>query len=196
MSLVQVWVEGDVARVAVDTMSVNSVTGVRSENSKLLSLPHANVVLASRGSDVAFSSIFVQIFLQAGCEDFDSIERAMEERHAFIAQYWPEDHPDDFGQCEIYLVGYSEAQGRMACTSFKIDFKKRGVPSTRMPRSCWAAPGFKTIPALDCDEGMLELAATQVKFMIEEEPLRATGGRLLVAEIRRGAIETRDLGAI
>lgn len=46
------------------------------------------------------------------------------------------------------------------------------------------------------DEIAMELARQQLAWMQANAPAQVTGGRLLVAEIRRGGIETRDLGSI
>ncbi|GAB3356201.1 hypothetical protein [Lysobacter tyrosinilyticus] len=201
MSLIQIWLERDKARVAVDTLARPG--GARQSMghvSKLIPLTHAGVVLAYRGSDLAFFQVFAQFFLTPGNDDFDSIESAMPTRfmHAYgqflINASSVPTHADV--SCELFLVGHSRLQQKMACTQFNLNLRTGKAVPMPMKGNCRLAPGFENVPELTTDEAMQEVAARQIAWMRENAPKVATGGRLLIAELTRDSVVIRDVGDI
>lgn len=196
MSLLQIWIERNRARIAVD--SIGNGGGVRegkAEVSKLLPLAHAGVVLAYRGTDLAFLRVFAQLFLGSGSDHYDEIVEAIPNRCTPEQTNWPLDS-DIPSTCEIAVAGFSEALGQMAATVFTVDLAAGTTHTHKVTPPGVSAPGFSDIPNLSTDAGMHVLASRQVAWMVENKPDGVTGGRLLVAEVRRGSITIRDAGKI
>jgi hypothetical protein len=197
MSLVQIWLEKDRARVAVDTVGHFMGAGAGSgDASKIVALSHAGIVLAYRGCDIAFFQVFAQIFLTPGNDGYDAITKLLPIRVQHASTQFRPDAPDALSTCELFVVGYSAEQQRMAGTLFNVNVRTGSVTEFAMNGSCRLAPGFNETPALDSDAAMIEMGRRQVAWMRVNAPEQATGGRLMVAEVERGSISIRDAGLL
>jgi hypothetical protein len=199
MSLVQVWLEDERARVAVDTCVYRTAPGVGEEvgvGSKLIALPHAGLVLAFRGADLAFFQVFAQLYLTAGNDSFDETVGVLPVRVQHAASQFPRGLSPMASSCELHVVGYSRKEQRFASVLFEVDLRAGKAEATPLTGPCRVAPGFNSVPALSTDEGMMELARAQLAWMRDNEPKRATGGRLLVADVTHASVSIRDVGEI
>lgn len=196
MSIFQAWIEQDRALVAVDTNGYKS-NGGQSEMLKLAVLPLANAVMACRGSQLAFFQVLAQAWLVPGHNSFDKLVAALPSLIAWAGEQFPASVPDDAAQCELHLVGWSDAQQRMAGLSYLIDLKaKTAEHGGEMGRNRIGPGSTRQTPKEFDDDVAMTLARQQLAWLEANAPDEVTGGRLLVAEIRRGSIETRDLGRI
>lgn len=195
MSLLQIWVEPDHARVAVDTVGLSSITGQQRDMCKLFPLPHAGVVLAFRGVDIGFFQVFGQCVL-VGADNFDGLVDAMPQHIADASTRVPPGIDPAALACELHIVGYSERAGRMAGATFQVELDGSRCDPRHMTGPCRLGPGFNDSPHLGSDAAMLATARRQLAWIREHEPERATGGQLLVAEVTRGGISTRVAGEI
>lgn len=199
MSLVQIWIEKDKARVAVDTVvyrcSAPGAELVKSESSKLLALPHAGVVLAYRGVDAAFFQVLQQVFL-SGDSGYDAIAHSMPERVRDATTHVPPEVPREATSCEVHLVGYSACRAAFAATSYAVDLSAGKCESRPLSGPCRLVPGFASAPELGTNEAMLSVARQQLAWMEINTPREATGGRLLVAELTREGISLKTAGGL
>ncbi len=198
MSLLQIYVNETSASIAVDTnahgMLANQSGGLR-EVSKLMPIPHAGVVLAYRGSDVAFFNLFAQFMLGQDWSDFDSGKDVLPLKCSHAMTQFPEALPHELGRAQIVIAGYSKRLRRMAASMFRIDIAAGATELDRDVTNGACAPyGSEVFEGSDA--GMLAFAATQVAWMKANEPGQATGGRLLCAELKPGSITIRDVGPI
>lgn len=192
MSLANIWLERDRALVAVDTLGyVYAPDGSRklSEITKLMPLPVADCVLAARGSQFAFLQLLALAVQKPGMTSLDILSDYMPALCELAASNLPQDFPAEFATCELYLVGWSDRSGCMACTQFGIDLHGNGVVSTspmRGPARC--APGFNDVQPIDSEVGMRALAQRQIAWMHEHAPKDVTGGELVLADVKRGSV--------
>lgn len=199
MSLIQIWIEPNRARVAADTAAHH--IGPQSspiQVSKILLLAHAQTVLAFRGNSLAAFQVFAQAFLTPGSGDFDEILQSMRRRVADAATHWPDGDPNAGPSLfELHVIGYSALAQKFAASSFTIDLAESGNLSERpVNGQCRVAPGVTPIPPLDNDAAMLEVAAGQIEWIKTNAPCEAAGGRLIVAELTAGEVRIRDAGEI
>lgn len=197
MSLIQIEVNDDLARCAVDTR----ITRVQvpdlptPEASKLCAIPHAGCVTAGRGGIAAFWTLNSFILRTPSLHDFDSIVEGMPGMVDWLA---PNMQMDGFEPViEVFVIGWSNASRRMDVEGFEIDLrnnrcarmpKRRSVIAPSWPPACrYRFNGLAT------DDAMREVARLQLQWMAENSPEDMTGGRLLVAEVTRDRIEIRPI---
>lgn len=190
MSILNVWLERDLALVGVDTEAM-SHTGGMVQGSKMLPVPHLNAVLAGRGTSVLLVSVFAQLVIR-DCGGFDDladrlpsmVEKAFKgtiggfplryiHRAAYLRGH------------EIVLVGYSPKQKRMRAVevvrqagakAFTVEETEREYV-TPWHESIASAPSPANLGAI------AKLAMAQVNLIKRTYPAAPAGGRLLVAEI-------------
>lgn len=196
MSIVQLWIEQDRARVAVDTIGYPGTGGPAREVCKLFPLPHAGVVVAYRGTDVGAFQVLAQVILGSAGGSYDQIAKAMPTHVRNAASQVPPRAPGAAFRSEIHLAGYSDAAERMAGHSWKVDLKERQCVPMPLSGPARIGPGFEDVPTLGSDQAMLETALRQMQWMRDNTPDKVTGGRLLVAEVTRGGVAVRDLGGL
>lgn len=194
MSIMNVWIDRDRALVAVDTQALSQVDGKFRDASKLLALPHANAVLAARGEIVYFGWVFNGL-QTSGAADYDAMVQAMPELLAqnerlfrgFQKSYGVE----TFNGYEIALVGWSAAIGRMLGVRYE---KWPGDPHVRAtaidPWSLSPNAGWERVPKLPEE---LEQASRDQVAMLRTLPCVAAGGRLIVAEVTRNAVNVQTV---
>jgi len=196
MSIFQAWIAPGRALVAVDTNGYKS-NGGQSEMQKLAVMPLSNAVMACRGSQLAFFQVLAQAWLVPGHNSYDKLAAGLPQLIEWAAAQFPPSLPDDAAQCELHLVGWSDAQQKMAGVSFTFNLKAKTAEPVGEIRRNRIGPASNTqTPEQFDDDVAMRLARHQLAWLEENAPAEVTGGRLLVAEIRRGRIETRDVGPI
>ena len=199
MSLANVYVADDHALIGVDTAAGPAWSG-QSETeahfsrgrSKLLPLPHSNVVIAGRGYIDVLSGVFG--YMVATGHDFDSAAAALpsmlvQARHG-AEQSWGEMRAElarvDTG-LDGYLVGWSQRAGSMSCVRFEMP-RGAAAPTVDPARSnfYWVSPGdpFKGASAQQVvvpshHDATLELARVQTRWGKANWPGRLDGREVL-----------------
>lgn len=193
MSLLNVWVSPARALVAVDTLC-NVGASATIHASKLLVLPHANLVLAGRGDLVMFAALVNQVQLQSESVDIDTLaariagmlDSAVAARNEYATKLG---HGCSFEAGEYVLVGWSKSQNRVigiACERLQGERYARCYPIEPWriaPDAEWENP-----PPVHSVAAMETVARQQVAFQREVLPSAAIGGQLHVAHIMRDAI--------
>lgn len=206
MSLLNIDLNADRALIAVDTSAISLEGGAGvMERSKLLHLPHANLVLAARGELVFFSSFFERVCRAPGIVDFDALaasaKAALSEHKQVLLAHMRAAGFDDLDEgCkhEISLIGYSLSAGAMRCATWvydraSADWLER-ISGTGLV-SPWDPSWARELPDTDTWQAMRLLAQLQVEKMRElrERGAIAIGGRLLLAELTRDAYSLRSV---
>lgn len=211
MSICSYWIWKDIAIVAVDTVCTHSHLGVGTM-SKMVSLPHANVLLAHRGITKLAAAAYLRISTTMKLDSFDKIDADLpaifEDIDAFVR-----DNPDvldlDSG-LELFLFGWSDRLGRMAGSVYtyapgKIDGGFRYTPAD--DNGCDIVPSSDEMFAEGCqlpnthdgdafELAMMDLCRRQVAYGNEIKNGIYFGGELLVAHLCRGSVTIRNLGSI
>lgn len=199
MSLLNVWVSPARALIGVDT-AAKAPKHQAIEASKLLHLPHSNLVLASRGEISFLGMVFGQIHRATSTLDFDQLEVDLPTAlPVMLAEYlaFAQSHGVDRSglESEIALVGWSERRQRIAGMAYqrcpgKQEFDAAEIDPWRIgPNADWPKPP----PPPDCVLFHQMIARDQVKFMREAHPECAIGGRLLVTELTRDSYSVRTV---
>jgi hypothetical protein len=193
VSLLNVWIEPGRALVAVDTagaMFSASELVARTEASKMLHLPHQNVILAARGETYFFGFVFGAIHHGGLGNDFDELESGIAAAlPSLLQQYLLYQGTGGLDrsnmEIELVLVGFSKKRNRMAGCAYELwpgdsAFKATGIDLWRI--GPWDA-GWPKAPMPNDDLMMRLIARDQVKHMRATHPDCAIGGRLLMAEL-------------
>lgn len=194
MSLLNCHVQSDRVLVAVDTRVGSPDSRVESHASKLLTLPHANVVLAMRGELAIFNWMCVELNISVAT-DFDAMASAMGDLLCRIHGQRMEVFPDNpFAGLEILLAGWSTALGRMQAVRWQ---RWPGDKAFRVgPVSPWVMspdPGYAESPAApDNADRMAAVARDQVDLLRKFSGV-VVGGRLLLAELTRDSLAIRTI---
>ena len=203
MSLLNVFVQPAKVILSVDTQSSVATAGgptQKQHTSKLLTLPHANIVMASRGDQLLFNGVFAAAQSAAPELTID----ALGENLAAAGDAWWEiltSRNPEHAHCatEIVAAGWCGTAGRMVAFH-SVRYDQEGRFKTTPLTSYMAAPGFdwKHPPVIPDGPGMCEvLARKQVARHRQELPDAAIGGLLLYAEVTRDSTSIRtiaDLG--
>lgn len=216
MSLLNIYLAAHRALVGVDT-ACGLMPGQHTENwcaanapgqrppaelSKLWPIAHAGAVIACRGT-----ALFgLQVFGAASMlPSVDAIEDGMGELLERISSTSDARHaaaqvPDEIRRAkqEIALVGWSQREGAMIATVWEhsagpgLSFEVDQIDRFAAP---WETEWGEAIePRTDHD--MLQLARAQVPRFRAAHPGAPIGGRLIVAEVTRGAVAVREVGRI
>lgn len=216
MSLLNIYIAAHRALVGVDTACglvpgqsmedwcAANAPGLKppAELSKLWSIAHCGAVIACRGT-VLFS---MEVFGAASMlPSVDAIEDGMGELLEHIgaandARQAAAETPYElrFAAQQIALVGWSRREGSMIATVWE----RAAGPGQRFvvdQVDRFAAPwetewGAAIEPRTDHD--MLQLARAQVPRLRAAHPGAPIGGRLIVAEVTRGAVAVREVGQL
>lgn len=203
MSLANLYVAEDRALIGVDT-AAGPVRSGQSESvgsrgrSKLLHLPHSNLVVAGRGFLDILNCVFGLMVVSD--HDFDSAASALPDMLGLTRQAVEESWCDlsaDLAEVDTrlggYLVGWSQSAARMSCIRFEMSLRV-AEPTIEPARSnfYWVAPidpftggdGRQMVVPSNY-EAMLRIARTQTRWGQENRPEVAIGGRLVFATLTR-----------
>ena len=198
MSILNVSIDRDRALVAVDTLCQTG-QGPR-ETLKLYPLPHIGAVIAGRGQLAFLLQIHLEVILH--CATFDDlVERTIEALPPLFARLRAQPNAAAFGMGdgsdvqELVLVGWSPQAQAMQGWRWSQSDPRLGF--TREEIAPWlVSPALEPVGDLSTATGMLHLARRQVTRWRPSAPGGALGGRLLLAELRRGALMVRDVGGL
>lgn len=201
MSLLNVWVAPNWAMVSVDTEVRIERTGALAEGSKILAIPHANVVLALRGHNVFLSTVLSLVHQWGG--DFDAIAESMPihlgQAMGFLAaniNALPKAARSSIYRQELVMAGYSPDLGVMCAKAWVQKSIDSGFSLQEVDQGYVApwAESWGYPPDCDTADRMEFLARVQtcnVKAAYPDEPI---GGRLLIAELTRGSLTFTSRG--
>lgn len=187
--------------VAVDTWAEDALPQKPSAGAKLLLIPQHNLVLASRGSAQFFLRIY-ELCLQASFRADFTMEQLMAELGLVMDQLWPNylQAAAEAGMSrgilhsELVLDGWSPKNGRMMATAYAKD--AAGGPARVQPlEGGVASPGepLRGRPDSFGFDDVLEAGRLQAAYLNEGVGRTVAGGRLLVADLRRGQATITDL---
>lgn len=189
MSLVNVWITPTKAMVVVDTEGQAQAGGEYFEVSKMLTLPHANIVLAARGQNAFISVVFSLVHLGTG-GTFDEIEASIETALAQATAYLKTMEERFFRSVyeqEIVLVGYSHCRRAMHCISYQSKdasgFEVHDVDEAYL--SPWDGPAWGLPMPVTTAQHARIVSTEQVAMAKALDPSAPLGGRLLLAELTR-----------
>lgn len=172
------------------------------EGSKMLALPHANVIIGGRGHNVFLSTLLYLMHTRPGA--FDEIEENMpsllkiatgllkKEMGLFVGLF----STSIYAQ-EIVLVGYSERRGRMFCIAYR-SADKSGFEATEVDDAyhspwdlSWGMPFDVYTP-----EHARFLSTVQVDNALALHPEAPFGGRLLLAELTKDELKMSSIARL
>lgn len=199
MSLVNVWVTPQKAMVVVDT-EAQSQEGEYFETSKMLTLPHANVVVAGRGHNAFFNVLFSLLHMDKGAT-FDDLEGSFDGSLAQTTAYLKTIEAQfirSIYEQEIALVGYSHSRRGMHCVAYQSKdesgFAAHDIDDAYLSPwdpTTWGLP----MPVTTAEHA--RVASTEqlakAKALHPDAPL---GGRLLLAEVTRDELTLSVLGTL
>lgn len=216
MSLLNIYLAAHRALVGVDTACglvpgqsmedwcAANAPGQRlpAELSKLWPIAHAGAVIACRGTALFGLEVFCAASM---LPSVDAIEDGMGELLKHIgaandARQAAAHMPDSFryAKQEIALVGWSQREGAMIATVWEREAgagQRFVVDQVDRFAAPWETEWGEAIePRTDHD--MLQLARAQVPRFRAAHPGAPIGGRLIVAEVMRGAVAVREVGQL
>jgi len=195
MSLFNAFHMGDHVLISADTEAVFE-DGSRSNVSKMLTIPHANAVIAVRGSMAVLTEAHSQF---ASLSDFDEMLKFAD----VVIQYALAKHGDndlgEFGKgVEMILAGYSKQAGKLTINLFRCKALGDDVEE-HLDLQNVICPGDLniTLEGVSASKaGLVVLTGRQVKAIRDSAPECAAGGNLVIAEIRPRSILLEHLGAL
>lgn len=215
MSLLNLYLAAHRALVGVDTAmglhpdpevqpwaQTQDCSALPAHVSKLYPIAHSGALLAGRGTIPFFLDV---VGMASMVETFDQLEDRMPALlrqvaaidAARVASAPLPDHVK-FPKRQILLVGWSQREGAMVATLYECQagqgqtFEAEPVDLLQAP---WDAEQGQAIEPRS-DHDMLQLARVQVSYVRATQPGAPIGGRLIVAEVTRGAIALREVGRI
>lgn len=193
MSILNYSVSPQRATIFVDTLS--SGGGVKVHANKLFPLPHANMIVAGRGS---LALIAQAAYMCAALADVDQVRRELPGNLMQVLRALRATAPGEhsLGAQDIVVFGHSPEFGEMIAArfdlapgalAFEVDVE---VVESEGP----ACPG--AVPAIwDAESGMA-LAREQLRRVGLQSQGAALGGRLVMATLTPAGIEVRTVGEI
>lgn len=194
MSLMNVWIFPHRAKalVAVDTeygSRVGEGAYTYREGSKMVALPHSNVIIAGRGINSFLGAVISLQIQMAGT--FDEIEASMP-THLKGAMDIMEANKAAFASMgsiyaqEIAVVGFSQSRGRMHCKTY-LSADEQGFTANDIDEAhyspwhpSWGEP--IRVDTVEHAKFMSTVQSDNANIMQPDEPC---GGRLLLAELTR-----------
>ena len=199
MSLVNVWVTDTKAMVVVDT-EAQADDGSFFETSKMLTLPHANVVVAGRGIN-AFMNVLFSLLHMAKAASFDEIDEQMPAALAQATAYLETMPAATFSRSiheqEVVLVGYSHLLSRVHCSVYqskdKVGFDAQDIDEAYLSpwTDSWGMP-----MRVSTSEHARVTSTEQVANALALHPAQPFGGRLLLAEVTRDDCRVSTLARV
>lgn len=207
MTLLNIALAADRALVAVDTLVYTWDGGIKCdsggkpcETTKALALPHAQCVVAVRGSSSLLHYLWER---SAWLPDTDTAISRLPEMLRAASASAPVDHRGRYPADEVYITGWSKHYGRMVCVSFDSSDGFATMTATlrhEASHSLSAAPAVPPealgqFPFPETPDDMLRIARRQVKHHRDIDPHSPNGGgRLLVATITRDGMTFATAG--
>lgn len=191
MSLIIAAVSRDRAIVAVDTLGYGQATGDFHEFSKLIPIPHANVIVAARGQRMFLIYFHAEINCAMGPVSYD---RLLQDVGPIADQVFENTKAQVEGagfpliEAELAIVGWSDSeQGFVGMTLVRtqnaVSFEcKRMKFGHVAPWSQELGPCELTLDK----SAFIAIARRQVEFSKRVFPGQPIGGRLIAAEITKG----------
>jgi hypothetical protein len=192
MSLINVFLTPSKALIAVDTQASDPAAEGFISVDKMVHFPRLNVVMAGRGTQ-GFLLVLSIMVPQFRGSNFDSLAKAMpgifdDAYNAMIASQPKGTDPSSFANQEIVLVGWSGMLNRMRALVYAkrepgadIGVTEIEDPGYMMPwEDRWGAP-----PEGSDRRAMIDLSLAQTRYVKQESPGTAMGGRLMLAELTR-----------
>jgi hypothetical protein len=204
MSILNVLLDPERLLVAVDTLARDAVTGKPSAGAKLLLIPQHNLVLACRGSAQFFLRIY-ELSLQASFRADFTMEQLMAELGLVMDHLWPDyvrgaaeaGIARDILHSELVLGGWSPKNSRMMATAYAKDVGD-GPARVQPLEGGVASPGEPLRGRQDSFElgAVLEAGRLQMAYLNESVGRTVAGGRLVVADLRKGQATITDLAEL
>lgn len=195
MSILNVYVSDQRALIAVDDRT--RIHGPLSEpvtcsHRKLITLVHANAVLAVRGELMIFAAVAAGLLAAPRTLVIEDVLQLLPELADDAAAVRPWFTPTEF-----VAVGWSSSAGKIvgghclhACEADRFTMQPLG--SMVAPNMGWDS--LDRLPPLTNEAGMAALARRQVQLHRESIPEETgIGGRLRVAEVTRGCVSLREV---
>ncbi|RYF76695.1 MAG: hypothetical protein EOO22_01320 [Comamonadaceae bacterium] len=203
MTLLNYWITPKKAIVAVDTqaMILEAPDSLR-DLSKMLYLPHANVILAGRGSVDMLYLAYIRL-LQIGTH-FDMIRDLLDAHlttFAKDAKMQMERHGTALPAMrqELLLVGYSDSSSSMQVRLFTIDLEGAVTSDDRRhdarPSIAHPVQG-QWLKNPNSIGAMHRLACEQVVWADTDGSGASFGGRLLYAELTKDSLNMGSVGEL
>jgi hypothetical protein len=192
MSLINVSLTKARLLVAVDTQGVDLASGRFLSLSKLFHLPHANVVMASRGTAGFAIGLFSLLALQPDA-DLDRMVCLMpsliQATHASLLPNLPAGtSPAVLGNQEVVLAGWSGKADCMVAYYFKRDGARQEMTIDDIEEPGYVVPwdnAWGDAPPGNDRPSLAAIARLQVANIKRESPGTAVGGTLLIADLTR-----------
>lgn len=194
MSILNTWVDGDRAWIAVDTQTIHHLDGREFEFQKMIPLIHQNAVIAGRGTAAFLPTVFYHVAVSV--LQFDDLVELMPQilRVAFAdmikgAAAAGIEVADDIEKETIVLIGWSNRHKRMVSVEYtQLDGLLGWTAQTVGP--AYFSPWIEGMKAPDFSDpfnrdSMRQLAELQVRTIKEHAPGAAGGGRYIIAELSR-----------
>ncbi|VTU29701.1 hypothetical protein H6CHR_03247 [Variovorax sp. PBL-H6] len=197
MSIIDVFVSPQKAMVIVDT-ELKTQDGRFIEGSKMLTLPHANMLIAARGTNVFTNVLFSALHLApfTTMDAFDKVMFDLLKQTTDHLKTVEEHFTQSIYEVELALVGYSHYYSGMHCVAYESHdasgFTAQEITDAYYApwhESWGAAPtGFPT-PGI-----ARAIASEQVSDLLAMHPDKPFGGRLLLAELTREDLKISSTG--
>lgn len=192
MSILNVLLSPDRLLVAVDTLTEDSATGMRSTGANLLLIPQHNAVLATRGSMCFFLDVY-DLCLQASLRADFSIPRLASEIGPMMDNLWPKHAKaaEKAGQqrnqvkTKIVLGGWSHTERRMVATAYAKHASTTPtlvhplIESLSSPKEPLRGKAQSFDPS-----DVLGASVLQARYLNSKHGHQVAGGSVLVAQLR------------
>lgn len=193
MSFLNIFVDARQALVAVDTEGV-AASGARLEAAKLVPMLPIGAVLAIRGS-AALPGLAYHVMIQHCPQSFDDAMAVagdvVRSTLALLDQAAAHHALPPPGEQQIALVGWSKLRGRMVAVVYTGQAGAGDIARDEV-QELWAAPSPDVeVDDWDSEAGMVQLFRAQRDWRVRHEPRSSGGGRMVLAELTRDAVNLR-----
>jgi len=213
MTLLNVSISAERVLLAVDT-EAQYPFGLYAHSSKVAAYPHANCVIAMRGTAGVCHALHRLLSEGAGGEDFDEIDERMPAllgsvmaargllRSVFFVGRLFGMKAEQFASQDVVLAGWSERRGRAWARQYEHRSFLEGFVGSDIHEfaiSPWYPSWEDTIAPIGTPtdaKSMTALALEQVRLARRDHPATACGGRLILATIERKAISLQEIAEL
>jgi hypothetical protein len=205
MSLLNVVLQRQEAYVAVDTRFLSLSGSGFFEGTKMLILPHANVVFASRGERTFLHWVFNWFLMTLETFDFDGIERVLPQVLQAQFEIYAEKCKADaieskhYAEIELVVVGWSQSEQHMICLTVLRKLGDDQFSVNRM-KTGHIAPAFtedlSSITVASQAGYMSAVARAQTRQAKRDSPGQPVGGRLLMATVTKDKVTVETIARL